>query len=79
MMDKTIGATLLIFSVSLYVYYTFWVIISPFIDADHFIQGYFPDREYAIIIPIIVAVLGITVIGTFLSLILIKSGRKKQS
>jgi dolichol phosphate-mannose biosynthesis regulatory protein len=52
--------------------------ISPFIDADHFIQNYFPPREYAITIPIVVGVLGLVAVVGFLSLIMIKSRRKSD-
>ncbi|KAJ7517854.1 hypothetical protein O6H91_21G042700 [Diphasiastrum complanatum] len=49
--DRTVGFVLLLFSVSLFSYYTFWVIITPFVDSDHFVHGFFPAREYAILIP----------------------------
>jgi len=33
------------FTVSVaFFYYTFWVMIMPFVDDDHILQSYFPDR-----------------------------------
>ncbi|EFA84648.1 dolichyl-phosphate mannosyltransferase 2 regulatory subunit [Heterostelium album PN500] len=74
--DRCIGLSLLLFSITVFVYYTAWVILSPFIDSDHWIHQYFLPREYGIIIPLMLVVVGLTVIGTFLGLVMVKSKKK---
>ncbi|RZC79491.1 hypothetical protein C5167_003725 [Papaver somniferum] len=50
--DKTVGLLLTVISLSIFTYYTFWVIILPFVETDHFIHNYFLPQEYAILIPV---------------------------
>jgi dolichyl-phosphate mannosyltransferase polypeptide 2 regulatory subunit len=55
------------------VYYTFWVLITPFIDADQPIHQWFPHRQYALTIPLVMFLLLLTVVGIFLGLVMINS------
>nr|GMC79034.1 dolichol-phosphate mannose synthase subunit 2 [Ipomoea batatas] len=54
--DKAVGLLLAVTSLSIFTYYTFWVIILPFVDSDHFVHKYFLPQEYAIIIPVFAGV-----------------------
>ncbi|KAI9279855.1 dolichol phosphate-mannose biosynthesis regulatory [Sporodiniella umbellata] len=73
--DKTVG-TFLFFSVAVvFVYYTIWVLVMPFVDKEHSLQYYFPHWRYAIQIPILTMIIGLTVILTFLALVMIKTNR----
>ncbi|KAG7955870.1 hypothetical protein I3843_11G096500 [Carya illinoinensis] len=47
--DRAVGLLLSFVSLSIFTYYTFWVIILPFVDSDHFIHQYFLPQEYAIL------------------------------
>jgi dolichyl-phosphate mannosyltransferase polypeptide 2 regulatory subunit len=47
------------------------------VDDDHFLHSLFLPREWAIRIPVILVILGSTVVGSFLSVVMIKSNRKK--
>ncbi|KAF0546619.1 dolichol phosphate-mannose biosynthesis regulatory [Gigaspora margarita] len=76
--DRAIGATLLLSSASLFAYYTIWALIMPFVDDGHPLHEYFPDRKYAIIIPVVLLLFGLTVIFTFLALVMIKSSGTKK-
>ncbi|KAL0324736.1 UNVERIFIED_CONTAM: Dolichol-phosphate mannose synthase subunit [Sesamum calycinum] len=49
--DRAVGLLLSVISLSIFTYYTFWVIILPFVDSDHFVHKYFLPQEYAILIP----------------------------
>jgi len=71
--DRAVGFGLLSFTSLLFAYYSFWVLITPFIEPKHFVHSYFPERYYAITIPVTLLVVGLTVIFTFLSLVMIKS------
>ncbi|KAF9375234.1 hypothetical protein CPB97_011588 [Podila verticillata] len=76
--DKVVGASLLTFSTVVFVYYTLWAIVMPFVDETYFLHAYFPPREYAIRIPCVLLVFGLTVVLTFLSMIMIKSKKKVE-
>lgn len=52
---------------------------QPFVDADHPLQNFFPPRVWAIRIPVILVLLGSAVVGSFLSVVMIKSNRKKAA
>jgi len=79
MTDRIFGFGLLVFSFSLFVYYTFWVIITPFIEKDHFIHNYFPDRYYALAIPLVAFIVLLTIVLGFIALVMIKNQKRKTS
>jgi dolichyl-phosphate mannosyltransferase polypeptide 2 regulatory subunit len=51
--------------------------IQPFVDEDHPLHALFPPRVWAIRIPVILILLGSAVVGSFLSVVMIRSNRKK--
>lgn len=51
--------------------------IQPFVDDDHILHSLFLPRVWAIRIPVILLILGTTVVGSFLSVVMIRSNRKK--
>lgn len=51
--------------------------IQPFVDDSHPVQNLFPPRVWAIRIPVILLLLGGAVVGSFLSIVMIRSNRKK--
>jgi dolichol phosphate-mannose biosynthesis regulatory protein len=51
--------------------------IQPFVDEDHPLHSLFPPRVWAIRIPVILILLGSAVVGSFLSVVMIRSNRKK--
>ena len=64
--DRTIGSLLSLANTCFFVYYTLWIIVSPFVDTNHFSQVVFPKREYGLVIPalLIVGVLATALITT---------------
>ncbi|TRZ14722.1 hypothetical protein HGM15179_012386 [Zosterops borbonicus] len=62
--DQLVGFGLVAFSLVLFVYYTLWIIVLPFIDSDHGIHQYFLPREYAVIIPVAAGLLLLLFIET---------------
>lgn len=52
---------------------------QPFVDEGHFVQTLFPDWSYAIKIPAVLFVVLLTIIVTFISLVMIKSRKPKSS
>lgn len=52
---------------------------QPFVDSDHPLQNLFPPRVWAIRIPVILILLGSAVVGSFLSVVMIRGNRKKAA
>ena len=73
MSDRLIGIGLMITTVLAYLYYTFWLLITPFIDADQPVHKWFPHRQYALTVPLVLFVLMLTVVGSFLGIVMILS------
>jgi dolichyl-phosphate mannosyltransferase polypeptide 2 regulatory subunit len=53
-------------------------LLQPFVDADHPLQAYFPERKYAIMVPTIALVSVFAVAGTFIGMVMINSGKKQK-
>ncbi|WOK91884.1 dolichol phosphate-mannose biosynthesis regulatory protein [Canna indica] len=77
--DKAVGFLLSAISLSIFSYYTFWVIILPFVEKDHFVHEYFPPQEYAILLPVFSGVALLSFLCVFVGFVMIKSNKKKKS
>lgn len=64
---------------AIFAYYTFWVFILPFVDSDSKIQSLFPPRDLAIKIPALLLLVGITVVGSFIGLTMVRSGNRAKA
>ena len=53
--------------------------LQPFVDQGHPLHDFFPPRVWAIRIPVILILLGSAVVGSFLSVVMIRSNRKKAA
>ncbi len=73
--------TLLMVSHSLYLYTTPQLTdqTQPFVDPGHPLHDFFPPRVWAIRIPVILILLGSAVVGSFLSVVMIRSNQKKAA
>lgn len=52
---------------------------QPFVDPGHPLHDFFPPRVWAIRLPVILILLGSAVVGSFLSVVMIRSNRKKAA
>ena len=77
--QRTLGLIVVLISSFLYVYYTVWMLITPSIDEDHTIQGYFPDRMYGVLIPTLIGYLAIAGAMTIAGMILINDNKQGSS
>ncbi|PSN63209.1 dolichyl-phosphate mannosyltransferas-like protein polypeptide 2 [Corynespora cassiicola Philippines] len=68
---------MLIAATAVFLYYTVWTLFMPFVDDGHVLHSLFPPRVWAIRIPVILIILFTTVVGSFLSVVMIRSNRKK--
>ncbi|KAF3325635.1 hypothetical protein FCM35_KLT08715 [Carex littledalei] len=75
--DKAVGALLTTVSLSIFTYYTFWVVILPFVESDHFIHQYFLPSEFAVLIPVFAGVALLCFLSVFIGLVMLKSKKKK--
>lgn len=75
--DKAVGFLLSYISLSVFTYYTFWVIILPFVNSDHFIHRYFLPQEYAILIPVFAGMVLLCFLCIFIGYVMLKSKKKK--
>mmetsp|Transcript_52698 Transcript_52698/g.127634 ORF Transcript_52698/g.127634 Transcript_52698/m.127634 type:complete len:98 (-) Transcript_52698:19-312(-) len=53
--DKATGTILLVSVCAAFSYYTFWVLVMPFVDNDHILHSYFPDRFFGLAAPFLIA------------------------
>ncbi|XP_077242147.1 dolichol phosphate-mannose biosynthesis regulatory protein-like protein [Tasmannia lanceolata] len=74
--DRAVGFLLSFISLSIFAYYTFWVIILSFVDSDHFIHSYFLPQEFAIIIPVFAGVGLLSLLCMFIGYVMLKSKKK---
>ncbi|KAJ9606526.1 Dolichol phosphate-mannose biosynthesis regulatory protein [Cladophialophora chaetospira] len=79
MLDKLVGMAMLVVATTVFLYYTLWTLLMPFVDDDHPLQKVFPPRVWAIRIPVILTLLASAVVGTFLAMVMIRSNRKKAA
>ena len=52
---------------------------QPFVDEDHVLHSLFLPRVWAIRIPVILLLLGGAVVGSFLSVVMVRSNRKRAA
>ncbi|RVE65479.1 hypothetical protein OJAV_G00116950 [Oryzias javanicus] len=77
--DQAVGMGLVLFSLSLFSYYSVWVIVLPFMDSDHILHKYFLPREYSVILPGIAAVVLLLLIGTFTAAVVWMNHKPKKA
>ncbi|GFP52195.1 hypothetical protein TASIC1_0001034700 [Trichoderma asperellum] len=63
----------------IFLYYTIWTLLMPFVDIDHPLQNLFLPRVWAIRIPVILLLLGSAVVGSFVGMVMIRSNQKKAA
>ncbi|KAI8364388.1 dolichol phosphate-mannose biosynthesis regulatory [Blakeslea trispora] len=63
--DKIVGATACAAAVFIFVYYSTWTFIIPFLDESSTLHHFFLPYEYAIYLPAAVLVAGISAISAF--------------
>ncbi|PUU76644.1 dolichol phosphate-mannose biosynthesis regulatory protein Dpm2 [Tuber borchii] len=79
MLAKLTGVMMLMVASIVFLYYSIWTLFMPFVDEGHQLHDLFPPRVWAIRIPVILILIGIAVVGSFLSVVMIRSGRKKAA
>ncbi|KAJ7709878.1 dolichol phosphate-mannose biosynthesis regulatory [Mycena rosella] len=75
--DKLLGGTMLLAAAVIFTYYTTWAMLLPFFDSSSEIHNFFPAREWAVRLPAGILLVGVTAIGTFVGLTIVRENRKK--
>ena len=73
--SKTLGILWFTSVFIFWIYYTVWILFSPFIDDGHPIQKYFPERKWGIVIPILLGIGFLTIALTFIGIALINDSK----
>jgi dolichol phosphate-mannose biosynthesis regulatory protein len=68
---KQAGYAYMSFAVSVFLYYTVWILVTPIIDSNHPVQSYFPDRESGLLVTTFGAYVFLSFLCTFAGVILI--------
>ncbi|CAH2446712.1 hypothetical protein PP7435_CHR1-2676 [Komagataella phaffii CBS 7435] len=61
----------LIVTTVLFIYYTLWLFLSPFLDEGTFLMSLFPNRELAIQLPVVLMILGATLVGSYVGIVMV--------
>lgn len=64
---------------AVFVYYTAWVFLLPFLDENNFLQSFFLPRVYAIRLPFLLLLLGGLAVGSFIARVMIKTAEKERA
>ncbi|PWY98440.1 hypothetical protein BCV70DRAFT_238578 [Testicularia cyperi] len=68
--NQRIAALVLLTSLGLFGFYTFWAIVLPFLPDDSLLHPYFPARKWAILIPSLILVLGLSTVGIYIGVVM---------
>ncbi|QSL64081.1 hypothetical protein MERGE_000236 [Pneumocystis wakefieldiae] len=74
---KIIGLNMLLIASIIFIYYSIWTLIMPFVNKDHPLHSFFLPREWAIRIPVILLLTCFAVVTSFIALVMIKSNSLK--
>ena len=70
-----VGFIWLLVSFIVWVYFTIWLMITPFIDDHHPFNNYFPERKWGIIVPILLGIIFLTFVFTLAGIALMSEKR----
>ncbi|KAK8124820.1 putative dolichol phosphate-mannose biosynthesis regulatory protein [Apiospora kogelbergensis] len=80
MLDKLVGLAMLLAASFVFIYYSVWTLLMvPLCRLGPPAPERFPPRVWAIRIPVVLVLLGSAVVGSFLSVVMIRSNQKKAA
>ncbi|GAA6010538.1 hypothetical protein JCM10207_001352 [Rhodosporidiobolus poonsookiae] len=76
--DRTIGSICLSLNMTLFTYYTLWTLITPLLPDSSPLLLFFPlSREWAIRIPALILLFGLSFVGMVTGFVLVETARRK--
>ncbi|GAA5921040.1 hypothetical protein JCM3775_004064 [Rhodotorula graminis] len=77
--DRTLGGTGLVILISSFSYYTLWTLVTPFLPPSSPLCHLFPfSREWAIRLPALVVLCGLSFVGLLTGLVLVETAASKR-
>ncbi|TFK54851.1 hypothetical protein OE88DRAFT_1653378 [Heliocybe sulcata] len=76
--DRALGGAMLLAASVVFTYYTCWALLLPFLDTSNPVHDFFPSREWAVRIPAFLLVSGLSAIGSFIGMTMVKEKREKE-
>ena len=73
--SRHLGTLWFVSVLAFWIYYTFWIVISPFVEPSHSLQRYFPDRKWGIVVPVLLGLGYLCFALTFVGLALISDSK----
>ena len=77
--NKFLGLILMGSGLFIFVYYTTWIYILPFISPEHWIHTLFLSKEYAILMPSTLLYVAVALGSLLVSIILLKDSNDKKN
>lgn len=77
--DQALGVVLIALAFAIGSYYSAWVLLTPFLPADHALHAAFPDRLYALRLPALLLTVAVTVGAAFIGIVLAAKARKAKA
>ena len=75
--DQALGVIGFTAALFIWLYYTAWVILAPFVDPKvEWFHALFPDRYWAFAIPTTLLVVGLSCVGVFVGVVSLRDGKK---
>ncbi|GAA5877880.1 hypothetical protein JCM1840_002934 [Sporobolomyces johnsonii] len=75
--DRTVGRISLFVLTALFGYYTVWTLLTPFLPPSPLLS-LFPDREWAVRIPVLILLVGLSAVGITTGCVLIETAKRKR-
>jgi len=76
-LDVAVGAALASSGVLIFVAYTFWAVVLPFVPKESWLHGVLPPRKWALYLPMIALAGGVALIAAFIVGMTRKKAAKK--
>lgn len=70
---------LLALAVTAFGYYTAWTLLTPFFPPSSPVHAWFPSREYAVLVPSLLLLVGLCTVGMFAGVVYIRAARKEKA
>ncbi|XP_014783491.1 dolichol phosphate-mannose biosynthesis regulatory protein-like [Octopus bimaculoides] len=77
-LDQTVGWGLMFLAATIFVYYSIWVIILPFLGPNQKLHSFFPPQFYAVAFPLVLMSVALVIIGLTMTVIIVRSKLKAK-
>ncbi|XP_072015465.1 dolichol phosphate-mannose biosynthesis regulatory protein-like [Amphiura filiformis] len=75
-LDQLVGLGMVALAALVFSYYTVWVIVLPFVEAEHFLHQFFLPKLFAVLVPLIGGVAVLLCLGTFVAYTMLTKKKK---